>query len=275
MRSAISAVLLVLGLSLTAVAGPAFWVQKNVVDTEGFVQLAAPIGADPAVQAQISSIAARSATDAIDLPDGLQDLAQNFIEIAAGAIQSDPGYPQAWQDLMRRSHQKTLAAATDASPNVFVDSTPVVQLIAHKAASAAGLEAPKVADVVLSFDVPQLRNFLPAAQTLGGSAPWMALGALVALLATVIVAKRRGIALLLVGLGVAVVALVWQLGAGAAKTQLPQLVGGDDAVTSFTAKVTDYAVADWQAWVNWGYIGAGILVVAAVVTIMVSRASKH
>ena len=47
MRTAGSALLVILGLLLAAVAGPALWLERNVVDGAGFAQLAGPLGSAP------------------------------------------------------------------------------------------------------------------------------------------------------------------------------------------------------------------------------------
>ena len=46
MRTFVSAVAGILGLLLSAVAVPAIWVERNVVQEDGFVELSGPLGQD-------------------------------------------------------------------------------------------------------------------------------------------------------------------------------------------------------------------------------------
>ena len=60
MRTFVSAVAVLIGLVLAAVAVPAMWVDRNIVQEEGFVALTAPLGKDPVFQQRLAAAAVDS-----------------------------------------------------------------------------------------------------------------------------------------------------------------------------------------------------------------------
>ncbi|WP_449373722.1 hypothetical protein [Arthrobacter psychrolactophilus] len=95
MRNVVSALLIILALVVSAVAEPALWLQKNVIEQDGFVQLAGPLGSNKSFQEGLSSVVASQATASIDLPPQLNDLATTLIQNTARSIYAEPGYDQA------------------------------------------------------------------------------------------------------------------------------------------------------------------------------------
>ena len=60
MRTFVSAVAVLIGLAMAAVAVPAMWVDRNIVQEDGFVALTAPLGKDPAFQQRLAAAAVNS-----------------------------------------------------------------------------------------------------------------------------------------------------------------------------------------------------------------------
>jgi hypothetical protein len=54
LRTFVSAVAAILGLLLSAVAVPAIWADRNLVQEDGFVALAAPLGNDTEFQQRLA-----------------------------------------------------------------------------------------------------------------------------------------------------------------------------------------------------------------------------
>ena len=94
MRTASSAILVIVALVVAAIAGPSLWLQRNVVDQEGFVALAGPLGGDKVFQQSLTSLLSSKAAASLNLPPLLNTLAVEIITSAAQNIYSDPGYPQ-------------------------------------------------------------------------------------------------------------------------------------------------------------------------------------
>ena len=72
MRTFVSAVATVLGVLLAAVAVPAIWLDRNLVQEDGFVELAAPLGKNPEFQQQLAT-AAVGTIDTSAVPGFLED----------------------------------------------------------------------------------------------------------------------------------------------------------------------------------------------------------
>ena len=70
-RTFVSAVAVLIGLVLAAVAVPAMWVDRNIVQEDGFVAFTAPLGKDPAFQERLAAAAVGS-LGADRIPDSAQ-----------------------------------------------------------------------------------------------------------------------------------------------------------------------------------------------------------
>lgn len=273
MRSTLSALLVIVGLLVTAVAGPAMWLQHNVVDSNGFVSLAGPLGVNKEFQDGLSTMLTEQATSSLDLPPQLNALAGTVIGAAARSVYSEPGYEAAWSETLRRSHDLTFEAAgnADVAGDIVLDLAPLVDLVVEKVAGDLPITVPTPDDVVVSMDQPQTATFLPLVAKLGGWAGWLALIAVGLLLLGVVTAPRKALALLFVGFGVAVVALVWLLASGFVQTFLAGLTVGPDTVQQIGVQLGALARSSWQGGINMTFIAAGVLAAAGVVALMVRR----
>lgn len=273
MRTAVSALLVILALVAAAVAGPAMWVQKNVIDQAGFVELAGPLGSNKSFQEGLSALAASQATASIDLPPQLTELAGAVIQNAAQNIYTEPGYDQAWTETLQRSHALTFAAAgnKDIQGDLQLDVAPLVALVAANVGDSTGVALPTPKDVVVALEQPQLARLLPAATTLGGWAGWLALGAVGLLVLGLIAARRRALTLILAGAGLATVALVWLFASGIVQSILAGMATGPEAAQQFGVELGSLARESWQGGINATFIIAGVLALAGVATLIVKR----
>ncbi|MDD0859010.1 hypothetical protein NHF46_17300 [Arthrobacter alpinus] len=177
MRTVGSALLVILGLLLlAAVAGPALWLERNVVDGAGFAQLAGPLGTNSEFQEGLSALAADQATASMNLPPQLNELAGALINSAARSIYTNPGYEVAWTQTLQRSHKLTFDAAgnQDVQGDLKLDIAPLVELVAAKVTADLGVPLPTPKEVVVSLEQPQVAKVLPLASALGGASGWMA-----------------------------------------------------------------------------------------------------
>lgn len=273
MRTLISTLLVLVALVLAAVAGPATWLQRNIVEQAGFVQLAAPLGSDAQFQSRLATTAGNAAVKDLQLPDPLNNLVAAFIAKAAGSLQQNAEYPQTWNETLGKSHDLTFAASDKdgANAKVAVDMTPMVTLLTKNLGEAVGITVPAAKDTVISFEQKKVATALPVIKTAGGLSTPLAIGALLALVLAVAVGRRRGATVLGFGIGLAVVGLLWQIAAGIAVNRVPTMVGEDDAVIGFARDLTERGADSWQAWVNGCYVLAGVLIVVAVVALIVGR----
>ena len=148
-RTFVSAVAVLIGLVLAAVAVPAMWVDRNIVQEDGFVAFTAPLGKDPAFQERLAAASVGS-LGADRIPAPLAGLVTPILESAAQSLTSMPGYPDAWTETLRKSHRLNFAdpaavpAEADGVTALTLDLAPLVGLVAKQVAEATTLplEAP-------------------------------------------------------------------------------------------------------------------------------------
>ena len=273
MRTFGSAILVIAALLLAAGAGPAIWVERNIVSEAGFVELAGPLGANADFQQGLSTMVAKQASAQLNLPPQLQGLASGIIKSTAQSLYTQPGYAAAWTETLRRSHALTF----DPTPNqqvqgdLHLDIAPMVSLVADKVSSDFGVQLPTPKEVPVSMDQPAVARAIPVLIRLGGLGGWLAFFAVVLLLLAVVVARKRSMTLVLAGLGMALVALAWLLGSGFAVDRINAIGAGNGVVAQFGRELGTQAQAGWQWGITFGFIVAACLVVAGVVTRMLGR----
>ena len=125
---------------MAAVAVPTMWVDRNIVQEEGFVALAAPLGKDPGFQQRLASAAVNSfGSDQIPAP--VAQLVRPILEDAAQSLSGLPGYPEAWTETLRKSHRLSFAdrhpaRGDERRQSLALDVAPLVGLVAKRLAAA-------------------------------------------------------------------------------------------------------------------------------------------
>lgn len=272
MRTAGSALLVIVGLLLASVAGPALWLQRNVVEQDGFVALAGPLGSNKEFQDGLSAMVAAQSAASLNLPPQLQDLAAAVINSTAQSLHTDPGYPQAWTDTLARSHALSFAAAgnKEIQGDLQLDVAPLVAMVADRVSKDMGVTIPTPEDVVVSLEQPQAARLLPMATTLGGWSGPMALIAVGLLVLGILVARRRSLTVILAGAGLALVALVWLLASGVVETVLANLAVGPEAASQMGAQLALLAQDSWQGGITATFIAAAVVAAAGVISLILA-----
>lgn len=228
MRTFVSALAVILALLLTGFAVPAAWTERNIVREGGFVQLTERLGKDPAFQARLAGIAVSNLEARLDLPAPAKELGASLLRDAAQQMSGWPEYPQAWNETVRRSHRLSFAgpaahsvdgstpsarpasgdAATETS--LVLDLGPLVHLLGDKLRATTGAQLAVPDTAVVGIGGPSQRQLV---DSLAAYTPmwWPAgLGAVMALALAVLAARRRSVVLLCTGIGLALLAGLWQ-----------------------------------------------------------------
>lgn len=273
MRTAGSAILVILALLLGAVAGPSLWLQRHVVDQEGFVALASPLGNDKEFQESLTILVSSKAVASLELPPLLNDLAVQVVNAAARNLYTDPAYQQAWSQTLQRSHALNFAGAAnaDAASELKLDIAPLVELVAAKVAADVGVTVPTSAEIVVVTDQPEIARVLPVAATLGSWSGGMVFIAGGLLVVGVIIARRRSLTVLAAGVGLALVALVWLLASGAAESYLSALAIGEQPATELGSRLAALAKDSWEGGITATFVGGAALAAAGVAALIVTR----
>ena len=277
MQSLVSAAAAVIALVLAAVAVPALWVDTNIVREDGFIALAAPLGEDSVFQERLAAASVAALTPEAGLPAPLQTSGTQFLMGAAAKLSADPGYPEAWEETLRRSHRlnfpasatggSSAAAATEnkgARSSLTLDLTPLVTLLVQQLSGSvgAGFHAPE--KVLFDIGTPGQRQQLERAAAYTPLAWVPGVGAVVALGLSLVAARRRSAVAVWAGLGLMAVAGLWLLGIGPASSFAQAQAGSNPIAELFTQTFLDAARADFERWILITVLGGGGLALAGV-----------
>lgn len=229
MRTVGAALLVLIALVLAGVALPGAWIERNLVQADGFVELAGPLGADPGFQTQLTDALATEATAAAELPPAIAGIIEPLIADAAASVAALPGYPAAWDDTLRRSHELSfptdvnLSSGVESPQPVRLDLTPVVSLALQEVGSGIGLEVPEPAETLIEIGPAEQQASLGQLAAVSGLWPFLLIAAGISALLALVVARRRGTTLALLGVGTAVLGGLYWLASGAAPGAVEQL----------------------------------------------------
>jgi len=255
LRTFVSAVAVLIGLAMAAVAVPAIWVDRNIVQEDGFVALAAPLGKDPVFQQRLAAAAVGSLSASEQLPESLTELVRPILENTAQSLTSVPGYPDAWAETLRKSHRlsvvdpNSLPAEAGGATSLTLDVAPLVGLVATQVseATAVPLEAPgQVLISVGSSEQRQLVERIAAYAPLGYA---VAIGAGIAFLLAFVAARRRWTVLAGAGVGALVLAGVWKLASGVAAAAVSAASSGNEVAELFKREFVAASTASFDQWI--------------------------
>jgi hypothetical protein len=267
LRTFASAVAVLIGLVMAAVAVPAMWVDRNIVQEEGFVALAAPLGRDPGFQQRLASAAVNS-FGSDQIPSPVARLARPILEEAAQSLSGLPGYPEAWTETLRKSHRlsfadpATLPAEMNGVSSLALDVAPLVGLVAERLAAATSLPLEGPEQVLIPIGRPNQRQLVGQVTAYAPMGYAVAVGSALAFVLGLVAARRRWTVLAGAGAGVLILAAVWKLAADA--------VGGVVDGTSSGNAVADifkheFVTASAAGFAQWTLVVAGAGAVLLVV----------
>lgn len=276
MRTFISALATVLGILLAAVAVPAIWVDRNIVQEDGFVRLAAPLGKDSEFQRKLAA-AAVGTIDTGAVPGFLSGLVEPMLEKAAESLTGLPGYPAAWEETLRRSHRLSFAAPAAGSQgpasgsSLTLDVAPLVALGSEEISRTTRLPLDPPGQTLINVGQPAQREWTERLATYAPMGYMLAIGSAVAFLLALVAARRRWTVLLAGGLGGLALAGLWGLGLqqGSARAQATDT--GNAVANMFRDEFLAAAAADFQTWIATSAVAGGVLVAAGIVTFFASR----
>jgi len=268
-RTFVSAVAVLIGLAMAAVAVPAMWVDRNIVQEDGFVALTAPLGKDPGFQRRLAAAAVNGiGFGDQQLPDAITAVIKPILDGAAQSLTAAPGYPAAWAETLRRSHRltfadpRTLPPDVDATTSLTLDVAPLVDLVVKQvsAVSPVPLKAPDTVRIGIGqSDQRQLIERVSAYAPMGSA---VALGSVIALLLAFVAARRKHAVLAGTGVGLLVLAGLWKLGADAAGRAVLATRSGNDVADIFKREFVDASTSGFGVWILVALAAGAVLLVA-------------
>jgi hypothetical protein len=269
----------IIATTALAVAVPAGWAQRNLIDADGYAALARSAARDPALQtAMASELTTRAVAIArergIMAPDGV-------IRGVATAYTAGPSFPDQFADVNRVAHRWLFTGAARQNDGQWeVDIGPMLSNTSIKETlSNVGVEVPTSVVVPVTEDTAaavrpgQLRP-------LATWGPWVSIGATVltavGALLTLAVARRRGKALAALGVSALLVG-----GGGWAALEICRRYI-DNALNETTGNVrtiadsmVTHAEGSLHQWLNLTLAaGAALVVFGVIVTMLGSLRAK-
>lgn len=276
MRTFVSALAVLIGLVMAAVAVPAVWVDRNIVQEEGFVALTGPLGKDPAFQQRLASAAVGS-FGADRLPGPVAELAGPILESAATSLSSLPGYPEAWTETLRRSHRLSFADPNTLPPEagavsaLTLDVAPLVGLVAKQVSDATSLPLQGPDQVLINIGQSNQKQLLEQVAAFAPMGYAVGIGALIAFALAFVAARRRWTVLVGIGIGILVLAGGWKLATDAAGGAVAATMNGNEVAELFKREFVAAASDSYGQWVLAAAAAGGILLVLGLVLALVGR----
>lgn len=279
MRTFVSAVAVVIGILLSAVAIPAIWVDRNVVQEDGFVALSGPLANDADFQQRLAA-AAVGTIDTSSVPDALVGLVQPVVEAAAGSLTGLPGYQAAWEETLRKSHRLSFAdpaslpAEADSSSSMTLDVAPLVALATEELSRTTGLPLEAPEQTLINVGQPDHRLWI---ERLSAYAPLgypLAIGAGIAFALALVSARRRWTVIFSAGVGALLLAALWSFGSQLARDAVVGTASGNEVADMFKDEFVAAAANSFQSWI-WGTtVAGGVLLAVGLVIGIASRGRR-
>jgi hypothetical protein len=279
LRTFVSAAAVILGLVLAAVAVPAIWVDRNIVQEDGFVSLAAPLGKDSAFQQRLASAAVGSIDPAGRIPEPFAGLVQPILDSAATSLTTLPGYPAAWEETLRKSHRLNFPAAGGApseaepSTSLTLDVAPLVGLLIRQISDATKVPLDAPDQTLIAIGQPSHRQLVDQVSAYAPMGYALAAGSAIALLLALLAARRRWTALVGTGAGAVVLAAVWKLGSDAAGLAVGGTASGNEVADIFKSEFVAASSDRFGQWIVATLIAGAVLIVAGVILRVVAGAN--
>lgn len=243
-RTTFGTILVLLGCLLAAPAVAAYALVGEVTDQQRYLDAVEPLADDPAIQ---SSVAAQ--IDAA-LGDKVPDSAQPLVDRSVDAFVKSEDFRQLWVSVNKEAHPEVLAMLRgEESGSLSVQGDAIVldlgdvaaQLRERMAAENVPFadQIPQVDASVELISRPAVRQLVPAFDLLETLSVVLPIVSLILLVGGVLIAAKRGRALVVGGIGLVVMMLLLVLFAFLARSQVtarsprPELAGSFyDALTS-------------------------------------------
>ncbi|MEV5051875.1 hypothetical protein [Arthrobacter sp. LAR12-1-1.1] len=280
MRTFVSAAAVLIGLLMAAVAVPAMWVDRNIVQEDGFVALTAPLGKDPAFQQRLATAAVDGVASSAGIPQALTELARPVLDNAAQSLTGLPGYSEAWAETLRKSHRLTFADPStlppeiDGTSSLTLDVAPLAGLVAKQVTEATTLPLEAPGQVLIHIGQSNQRQLIERVTVYAPMGYAVAVGAGIAFVLAFVAARRRWTVLVGMGVGALVVAGVWKLASDAASTAVAGTSSGNDVAELFKNEFVAACSASFGQWIVAAAV-AGAALLATGVAVRVAGGRKR
>lgn len=279
LRTFLSAAAVLIGVLMAAVAVPAIWVDRTIIQEDGFVALVAPLGQDQAFQRRLASAVVMTLGADARIPEASAELARPVLDKAAQSLVWLPGYPEAWTETLRRSQRLTFAGPvapptrSGGATALTLDAAPLAGLVAKQVTDAAGLRVTVPDQVLIHVGQSSQRQHVELVAAYAPMGYAVAAGAGTAFLLALAAARRRRTVLAGTGAGALVLAAVWTLATGAAGGALAGISSGNEVADIFKREFVSASTGSFGQW-TLAVAAAGAVLLAGGLVLGLARPPK-
>lgn len=282
MRSLVAMVLGAAALLAGLATMPAAWVAHNIANEDGYVSFTEPLAKDPALHRALAEAISSGLVQQADVPEFLRPAAKTAISAATIASARTPGFVKAWDQTQRQSHKimlgdpRSLPAELDATNRLAVDLGPMSAFMVEQVNKTLPVQISAPSQMIVNVGGNSANTSLEQIRKTPG---WEHNGIVAIIVLAglcVIVAKRRALAVALMGLGaVAVAAGLHEVSA----TVIPKIRDDNTATTALAKPMLDLLATragdSFDQWLATLAVGGAIAAVAGVVvTVRLSARGK-
>jgi hypothetical protein len=270
LRTFVSAVAVILGVLLSAVAVPAIWLDRNIVQEDGFVALAAPLGKDEVFQHRLAA-AAVGTIDTSAAPEALAGVVKPVLEALARSLAGLPGYPAAWEETLRKSHRlsfadpRTLPPEADSTTSLTLDVAPLVALGVQEISKTSGLPLAAPDQTLISIGQSSQRQLIERVAAYAPMGYSLAIAAGAAFALALLAARRRWAVIFSAGVAGLLLAGLWTAGSQFAGDAVLGAASGNEVADMFKNEFVAAASNNFSTWILATAVTGGALLLAGIV----------
>lgn len=192
MRDLVAVLLALCAAVALALWAPATWTRDHLVDRDGFLEIARPLGANPQFQQDVSDAAVEGVLEQAKVPRPLAALIEPTIQDQAAKLTQSASFATIWSDSMGDLHTTLMDPAggtVTADLNPYVDElvTPVGDLIGQD------IDIPDADLLTLDIVTIPASPWPSRVTALASTAPWIGWAGIAAAVASLVLARRRGV----------------------------------------------------------------------------------
>lgn len=269
MRFVLTALMWLLTTAALLVALPAMWLQYNIVDADGYAALAQRAASDPALQ---QAVAGELTTQIGNLAS--TEVPATVVGALASSYTAGSAFPGQFAEANRLAHRWMFTTGVqsqlDSRGRWVVDLAPMLADSSFRQTlNSYGIQVPESLPVPLTENVPAAvrPGQLQRVATWG---PWVSLGlsglAAACALLTIAVARRRGRAMVALGVSLMLVGAAGWIGVEVGRAQLGRALG---SVSGNPRQIADsmvqQAISSMHTWLDLALAAGGGLALLGVI----------
>lgn len=200
-RDFCSVLLAIAAAVLLTLWAPSAWVQDTVVDTQGFLSVAEPLGSQQSFQDDVAATAVDGLLETVQIPTWAQSLVRPTLDSQAAALAHNQVFSTIWADSMGELHTTIL---DPAGGTVRADLNPYADNLVKPLGEKLGMtiDVPDTDLLTLTIvDVPA-SAWPQRLVTFAGMHAWLPWAGIACAVLAVLVAAHRGAMTFLMGLAV-------------------------------------------------------------------------